>query len=79
MGTPQQNGRVERKQRHILNVTCALRFQAHLPLKFLREYILTTTYLVNRTPTPLLQNKTSYEILHASPPSTSHIRAFGSL
>lgn len=32
--TPQQNGIAERKYRHILELTRAIRFQAHIPLKF---------------------------------------------
>lgn len=72
VSTPQQNGRVERKHHHILNVACALLFQASLPIKFWGAYILTILYLINRTPSPTPGDRTLYELLHGTSPSYSH-------
>jgi len=53
--------------------------QANLPQKFWGESILTAAYLINRFPTPLLNNMTPFEVLHHQKPIYTHLRVFGCL
>ncbi|GAA0162902.1 hypothetical protein LIER_18896 [Lithospermum erythrorhizon] len=69
--TPQQNGIVER--------TRALMFQYHLPKSFWGDAVLTSTYLINRLPSHILDWKSPYEMLNKEAPDISHLRVFGCL
>ena len=77
--TPQRNGRVERKHRHILNVAYTCFFQARLPSTFWGESILLASHLINYTPSQVLQGKSPYELLFGKKPDYDQLRVFGCL
>ena len=47
---PQQNGVVERKNRHIVEIARALMSKKEMPQSFWVEVVHTTIYIMNRTP-----------------------------
>ncbi|MFS7948515.1 putative RNA-directed DNA polymerase [Helianthus anomalus] len=77
--TPQQNGVVERKHRHLLEIARALRFEASLPIKFWGECVMTAAYIINRLPSKVIKYKTTYEVLFKKKPSYEHMRTLGCL
>jgi transposase InsO family protein len=47
---PQRNSISEKKNRHLLKVTCALLFSANLPKSYWSDTVLTACYLINHLP-----------------------------
>jgi len=77
--TPQQNARVERKHQHILNITRALFFQSHLPKNFWSYAAIHAVFTMNKVPSPVLNNKSPYFLLHDQNPDLYQLKVFGSL
>ncbi|RVW71923.1 Retrovirus-related Pol polyprotein from transposon TNT 1-94 [Vitis vinifera] len=77
-GTFQQNGRAERKLRHILDTVRALLLSAKVPAPFWGEASLHAVHAINCIPSAVIHNQTPYERLFGSPPNYHHLRSFGS-
>ena len=74
--TPQQNGVVERKNQHLLDVARSLLFQMKVPKIYWGEAILTAAYLINRMPSRVLEYQSPMSNLSTLFPN---FQGFGSL
>ena len=60
--TPQQNGIIERKNKHLLEVARSIMFTTKTPKFFWRDAVLTACYLINRMPTSVLNFQTPINV-----------------
>jgi hypothetical protein len=75
--SPAQNGVMERANRTLVELTCAMICAQDLP-EFLWEYAVAhAVYLRNRAYTKSLQGKTPYEASNNVKPDTAHLHEFG--
>ena len=64
VNTPQQKGVAKRKNRHLLEMAHALMFTNNVPKFFGGKAVLTSSYLINRLPSRVLQYQTPLNVLH---------------
>ena len=64
-----QNGRVERKHRHIVELGLTLLAQASMPFCFWWNAFVTVVFIINRLPTQVLSSKTPFEMVHGRLPN----------
>jgi transposase InsO family protein len=75
--TPAQNGRAERKHRHVTETGLALLFHSHTSPRFWVDAFSTAAYIINRLPTSLLGGKSPFELLYGSSPNYENFHPFG--
>lgn len=75
--THEQNGSTERKHRHITEVGLTLLANATMRLCYWGEAFQTIVYLIDRLPTPILNNITPLEKLFHTQPTYNDLRVFG--
>ena len=76
--TPQQNGVAERKNHTLKEMANCMLQSKGLSLNFWAEAINCANYIINRTPTKVLENITLEEAWSSIKPNVSHFRVFGS-
>ena len=75
--TSSQNGKVERKHRHVTETGLALLFHSHFPPRHWVDAFSTTTYIINQLPMPVLNGFSHFEVLSGKPLNYANSHPFG--
>ncbi|GJZ02295.1 putative RNA-directed DNA polymerase [Tanacetum coccineum] len=75
----EQNGFVERRNRHVVETGLTLLAQACVPQRFWHYAFDTAVYLINRMPSRTSTNKSPFEHIFKRSPDYSFLRVFGCL
>ena len=75
--TPQNNEVAERMNRTLMEKARSMLSSAGIGQEFWAEVVETTCYLVNRSPTSTLIDKTTQEVWTGKKPSIKHLKVFG--
>ena len=76
--TPQQNSVAKRVNRTLLNMVRSMMFFKNVELMFWGEAMLCAEYIRNRCPSPVINNRTPYEMWYSRLPVIKNYRTFGS-
>ena len=74
---PEQNGRVERQNRTIVEMARTMMIAGSLPISLWAELCRTAAYLRNRISLPRLNGKTPFEMWTGVKPDVGHLRTIG--
>jgi len=75
--SPQHNGIIERKNRHIAEITHAMLNEKNLPNYFWAKAIATVVYIMNQTPIVTVHGMTPEEKFKNKKLDVSHFKVFG--
>ncbi|KAI5323652.1 hypothetical protein L3X38_032724 [Prunus dulcis] len=75
--TPQQNGVAERRNRTIVEMARSMVKAKSLPNTFWAEAIHTAVFILNRSPTKAVKDKTPFEAWHRFKPKVDFFKIFG--
>ncbi|KAE8957949.1 hypothetical protein PF011_g30958 [Phytophthora fragariae] len=74
--TPQQNGMAERRIRMVMEKALCLLFEGHLSGALWGEAVMTSTYLINLTPSAAIDMRSPYLLWHNRLPRINKLRYY---